>query len=101
MFEEDLPKFDRISKWYPLGVTQFLFFTIIGIVTSALVLGSDPSHQKVIHTHALVIVPGVVFATLEYFREDGAEWPDNWEKRILGAEIWFLAVGLLMGFLTL
>ena len=101
MFEEDLPKFDRISKWYPLGVTQFLFFTIIGIVTSALVLGSDPSHQKVIHIHALVIVPGVVFATLEYFREDGAEWPDNWEKRILGAEIWFLAVGLLMGFLTL
>ena len=101
MFEEELPKFDGISKWYPLGVTQFLFFTIIGIVTSALVLGSDPSHQKVIHTYAIVIVPGVVFATLEYFREDGSEWPDSWEKRILGAEIWFLAVGLVMGFLTL
>ena len=101
MFEEELPKIERISKWYPLGVTQFLVFTVIGIVTSALVLGSDPSHQKIIHTYAIVIVPGVVFATLEYFREDGWEWPDTWEKRILGAEIWFLAVGLVMGFLTL
>ena len=101
MFEEELPKIERISKWYPLGVTQFLVFTIIGIVTSALVLGTDPSHQKIIHTYAIVIVPGVVFATLEYFREDGSEWPDTWEKRILGAEIWFLAVGLVMGFLTL
>ena len=101
MFEEELPKFDRISKWYPLGVTQFLFFIIIGIVTSALVLGKDPSHQKVINTYAIVIVPGVIFSILEYFREDGWEWPDSWEKRILGAEIWFLAVGLVMGFLTL
>ncbi len=101
MFEEDLPKIERISKWYPLGVTQFLVATVIGIVASALILGPHASEQKVIHTYALVMVPGVIFAVLEYFREDGWGWPDGWEKRIIGAEIWFLAIGLVMGFLTL
>ena len=74
---------------------------VIGIFLAALILGSHPTHQQIVSSFALMMIPGAIATVLELFGREGWKWPDNWEKRVIGAELWFVALGLVVGFFTL
>ena len=101
LYEDKLPNFPSINKWYPRGVANFLMMLIIGIFLGALIIGSHPTHDRVVGAFALMMIPGAIATLLELFGREGWKWPDNWEKRVIGAELWFVALGLVVGFLTL
>ena len=101
VFEEKLPNDVHINKWFPRGVAQFLMMMVIGIYVSALILGSHPSDQKIKSTYALVMVPGIISGLITTYGREGGIWPENWHKRALGALVWFTALGLVVGFITL
>jgi hypothetical protein len=101
LYEDKLPNFVLINKWYPRGVANFLLMLVIGIFLGAFIVGSHPTHQKVVDSFALMMIPGAIATVLELLGREGWKWPENWEKRVIGAELWFVALGLVVGFLTL
>ena len=101
LYEDKLPNFVFINKWYPRGVANFLLMLVIGIFFGAFIVGSHPTHQKVIDAFALMMIPGAISTILDLLGREGWKWPENWEKRVIGAELWFIALGLVVGFITL
>ncbi len=101
LYEDKLPNFVLINKWYPRGVANFLMMLVVGIFFGALIVGSHPTHQKVVGSFALMMIPGAIATILELLGREGWKWPETWEKRVIGAELWFIALGLVVGFLTL
>ena len=101
LHEDKLPNFVLINKWYPRGVANFLMMLVVGIFFSGLIVGSHPTHQKVVGAFALMMIPGAIATILELLGREGWKWPETWEKRVIGAELWFVALGLVVGFLKL
>ena len=101
VFEDKLPNFSQLNKWYPRGVAKFLFMLVVGIYVSAYILGSHPSDQKVISTYALIMVPGIIFTLIEMIGREGGNWPENWHKRLIGIIVWLTALGLVLGTIAL
>ena len=101
IFEEKLPNSAQLNKWLPRGVANFLFMMVVGIYVSGWILGAHPSDQKIKSTYALIMVPGIIAGLVATFGREGGIWPENWHKRLLGGLVWFTALGLVLGFITL
>jgi hypothetical protein len=101
VFEDKLPNFSQLNKWFPRGVAKFLFALVVGIYVSAYILGSHPSDQRVISTYALIMVPGIIFTLIEMVGREGGDWPENWHKRMIGILVWLTALGLVVGAIAL
>ena len=100
VFEDKLPNLTQINKWFPRGTARFLLMLVIGLIFGAWILGSHPSNQKVAGTFALLLIPGTIATLLELFGREGWAWPESWAKRVLGAEIWLAALGIVLGYIT-
>jgi hypothetical protein len=101
VFEEKIPNYVALNKWYPRGVAKFLMMMVIGTFVGLWILGNNPSNQKIISTFALMMVPGVISTLIETFGREGWNWPENWSKRVAGSVFWFVALGIVVGFITI
>ena len=100
-YEKKLPNSPRVHKWYPRGIANFLMMLVVGVFVTSLVLGAHPSDQQIKSTYALIMLPGIIAGLISIFGREGGIWPENWYKRLLGVIVWFTAVGLVLGFITL
>jgi len=101
VFEDKLPNLLRLNKWFPRGTSRFLLMLVVGTITGAWILGAHASNQFVAGTFALMLVPGTIATLLELFGREGFSWPESWGKRVLGIEIWLVALGIVVGFFTI
>ena len=101
VFENKLPNLLQLNKWFPRGTAKFLLMLVVGTITGAWILGAHPSNQLVASTFALMLVPGIIATLLELFGREGFSWPESWGKRVLGIEIWLVALGIVVGFFTI
>ena len=101
VFEDDLPNSVFINRWFPRGVFRFAVMLVVGIYVSFWLLGQDATNEQVRQTYNFILLPGIVAGVIELVGREGAVWPDNWWKRILGFLIWVFAVGVVTGVVAL
>ena len=101
VFEDRLPNLLRLNKWFPRGTAKFVLMLVVGTITGAWILGAHPSNQRNASTFALLLVPGTIATLIELFGREGFSWPESWGKRVLGIEIWLVALGIVVGFFTI
>jgi hypothetical protein len=101
VYEDDLPNWPWLNKWYPRGVAQFLMMLIIGIYVSFWLLGQDATDEQVRQTYNLILLPGIVSGLITLVGREGGVWPENWWKRILGFGVWLFAALIVTGMVAL
>ena len=101
VYEDDLPNWVWLNKWYPRGVARFLLLLVVGIYLSFWLLGQDATDEQVRQTYSFILLPGVVSGLIELVGREGASWPENWWKRALGFLVWLFAVGVVTGVVAL
>jgi serine protease len=101
VYEDDLPNWVWLNKWYPRGVARFVLLLVVGIYLSFWLLGQDATDDQVRQTYSFILLPGVVSGLIELVGREGASWPENWWKRALGLFVWLFAVGVVTGIIAL
>jgi hypothetical protein len=101
VYEDDLPNWPWLNKWYPRGVAQFVMLLIIGIYISFWLLGQDATDEQVRQTYNFILLPGIISGLITLVGREGGVWPKNWWKRILGFAVWVFAVLIVTGAVAL
>ena len=101
VYEDDLPNYVWLNKWYPRGVANFAMLLVVGIYVSFWLLGQDATDDQVRQTYNLILLPGIVSALIQLVGREGGVWPDTWWKRALGFFVWLFAVGIVTGYIAL
>ena len=101
VYEDDLPNYVWLNKWYPRGVANFAMLLVIGIYVSFWLLGQDATDDQVRQTYNLILLPGIVSGLIQLVGREGGVWPDTWWKRALGFFVWLFAVGIVTGYIAL
>ena len=101
VYEDDLPNYVWLNKWYPRGVANFAMLLVVGIYVSFWLLGQDATDEQVRQTYNLILLPGIVSGLIQLVGREGGVWPDTWWKRALGFFVWLFAVGIVTGYIAL
>lgn len=101
VWEDDLPNSAFINRWFPRGLANFALLLVIGIYLSAWLLIQSNPDQPVREWYTLLLIPGILFATIELFGREGFSWPDTWKKRIAGGVIWVFAASVTAGLIVI
>jgi len=101
IYEDDLPNWVWLNKWYPRGVGRFIMILVITLYISAWLLGQTFSSEDYRQAFTFILLPGVISGVLELFGREGWEWPEGWLKRILGFCVWLFAVCVVTGVIVI
>jgi hypothetical protein len=101
MWEDDLPNFVVINKWFPRGLFRFFCTLVLGAFLTSQLIGSDGGADAVRSSFIWLLLPGVLIGVIELLGRSGGNWPNVALRRSLGAVVWLGAAAMVTGQLTL
>ena len=101
LWEVHLPNVPWIHRLTPRGILKITLMMIIGAVLATWIFRNESLVKLVPAALAILLIPTAIFNMFEAFGRKGGEWSNVWPKRIAGAAVWMLVVGLITGLVHL
>lgn len=101
MWEDDLPNYTWLNRWFPRGLFRFFCTLVLGAFLTVRLIGPDGGADAVRSSFIWLLLPGVLIGVVELFGRSGGVWPNVALRRALGAVVWLGAAAMVTGQLTL
>jgi hypothetical protein len=97
LWEDDLPNFKSLHRWFPRGLLRFSITLVVGILLARNLLGAEPTDELIRSSFIWLLIPNFLVAVLELFGRSGGDWNNVWIKWLSGAAIWGFTILLTLG----
>jgi hypothetical protein len=97
LWEDDLPNFATVHKWFPRGLLRFSITLVVGILLARNLLGSEPTDEMIRSSFIWLLLPNTVVGVVELFGRKDGDWNNVGLKWITGSAIWSFTILLTLG----